>query len=128
MQCATSNHAMRHGWPPLAYPIRFLTDSATDSSPSFLFSCRNLFILGDFNCRHPLWDSKGTSDPMVKKYSIESSLPASFLLMTSIPQLVSIAPLAANPLLTYPLLSFLLPFLAPGRCFRTWALIIHQFY
>ena len=26
-------------------------------------SSRNLFILGDINCHHPLWDSRGTSDP-----------------------------------------------------------------
>ena len=39
------------------------TDGRTDSfSPSTLLS-RNLFILGDFNCHHPLWDSRGTSDP-----------------------------------------------------------------
>ena len=29
----------------------------------FLLSSENLFILGDFNCHHPLWDSRGTSDP-----------------------------------------------------------------
>ena len=39
------------------------TDSRTDSfSPSILPSSRNLFILGDFNCCHPLLDSRGTSD------------------------------------------------------------------
>ena len=39
-------------------------DSRTDSfSPSILPSSRNLFILEDFNCHHPLWDSRGTSDP-----------------------------------------------------------------
>ena len=39
------------------------TDGRTDSfSPSILPSSRNLFILGDFNCHHPLWDSRGTSD------------------------------------------------------------------
>ena len=39
-------------------------DGRTDSfSPSVLPSSRNLFILGDFNCHHPLWDSRGTSDP-----------------------------------------------------------------
>ena len=39
-------------------------DGRTDSfSPSILPSSRNLFILGDFNCHHPLWDSRGTSDP-----------------------------------------------------------------
>ena len=32
-------------------------------SSSILPSSRHLFILGDFNCHHPLWDSKGTSDP-----------------------------------------------------------------
>ena len=47
-----------------APPIRSSpTDGRTDSlSPSILSSYRNLFILGDFNCHHPLWDSRGTSD------------------------------------------------------------------
>ena len=46
-------------------PIRSSpTDGRTDSfSTSILPSSRNLFILGDFNCHHPLWDSRGTSDP-----------------------------------------------------------------
>ena len=40
------------------------TDGRTDSfSPSILPSSRNLFILGDFNCHHPLWDSRVTSEP-----------------------------------------------------------------
>ena len=44
-----------------APPIRSSpTDGRTDS---FFSSSRNLFILGDFNCHHPLWDSRGTSDP-----------------------------------------------------------------
>ena len=48
-----------------APPIRSSpTDGRTDSfSPSILSSFKNLFILGDFNCHHPLWDSRGTSDP-----------------------------------------------------------------
>ena len=48
-----------------APPIRSSpTNGRTDSfSPSILPSSRNLFILGDFNCHHPLWDSRGTSDP-----------------------------------------------------------------
>ena len=56
-------------------PIRsFPTDSKTDSfSPSTLSSSRDLFILGDFNCHHPLWDSQVTSDPR-GKYSTGSSL------------------------------------------------------
>ena len=39
------------------------TDGRTDSFSPILFSSRNLFILGDFNCLHPLWDSRVTSDP-----------------------------------------------------------------
>ena len=48
-----------------APPICFSpTYGRTDSfSPSILPSSRNLFILGDFNCHHPLWDSRVTSDP-----------------------------------------------------------------
>ena len=39
-------------------------DGRTNSfSPSILPSSRNLFILGDFNCHHPRWGSRGTSDP-----------------------------------------------------------------
>ena len=41
-----------------------LMDGRTDSFFfSILPSSRNLFILEDFNCNHPLWDSKGTSNP-----------------------------------------------------------------
>ena len=52
-----------------APPIRSSpTDGKTNSfSPSILSSCRNLFILVDFNCHHPLWDSRGTSDPCGKE-------------------------------------------------------------
>ena len=48
-----------------ASSVRFSpTDGRTGSfSPSTLSSSRNLFILGDFHCHHPLWDSRGTSDP-----------------------------------------------------------------
>ena len=50
-------------------PIRSSsTDGRTDSfSPSILFSSRNLFILVDFNCHHPLWNSSITSDPRRKE-------------------------------------------------------------
>ena len=46
-------------------PIRSSpTDGRTESfSPSIPPSSRNLFILGDFNCHHPLWESRVTSDP-----------------------------------------------------------------
>ena len=40
------------------------TDGRSDSfSPSILPSSRNLFILGNFNCHHLLWDSRVTTDP-----------------------------------------------------------------
>ena len=50
-------------------PIRSSpTDGRTDSFfPSILSSSRNLFILGDFNCHHPLWDSRVTSNPRGKE-------------------------------------------------------------
>ena len=45
-----------------------LMDGRTDSfSPSILCSSKNLFILGDFNCPYPLWDSKDTFDPRGEK-------------------------------------------------------------
>ena len=52
-----------------APPIRCSPmDGRTDSfSPSILSSSRNLFILGDFNCHHPLWDPRGSSDPCGKE-------------------------------------------------------------
>ena len=110
-------------------PIRSSpTDGRTHSfSPSILFSSRNLFILGDFNCHHPLWDSRGTSDPR-GKYSIGSFLLTSSPSMTLTHPLFSIAPLAVVPPLTSPLLPPLLLFSAPGRCFRTLVLTTYQFF
>ena len=113
-----------------APPIRSSpTDGRTDSfSPSILPSSRNLFILGDFNCHHPLWDSRGTSDPVGRKYSTGSSPQTSSPSMTLTHPPFSIAPLAVAPLLTSPLLLLLLPFLALGRCFRTLVLTTYQFF
>ena len=113
-----------------APPIRSSpTDGRTDSfSPSILPSSRNLFILGDFNCHHLLWDSRVTSDPAGRKYSTGSSPLTSSPSMTLTHSPFSIAPLAVVPLLTSPLLLLLLPFLAPERCFRTWVLTTSQFF
>ena len=99
----------------MAQPTPFL-------SPFFLPSSRDLFILGDFNCHHPLWNLMGTSDlrgEEVFDWVISSDL----LSMTLTYPLSSIA-----PSLTSSLLSPLLPFLAHGRCFRTWVLITYQFF
>ena len=105
------------------------TDGRTNSfSPSSLSSSRNLFILGDFNCHHSLLDSRDTADTHGRKYSTGSSPLTFSLSMTLTHSLFYIAPLAVAPPLTYPLLSPLLLFLASGRCFRTWVLIIYQFF
>ena len=103
-------------------------DGRTDSfSPSNLPSFTNLFVLGNFNCHHPLWDSKGISDPR-GKYPTGSSLLTSFPSMALTHPPFHIAPLAVALPLTFPFLPPLLPFLAPGRCFGVWVLITYQFF
>ena len=57
-----------------------------------------------------------------KKHSIGSPPLTSSPLMTLTYLLFFIAPL------TFPLLFSLLPYFAPGRCFRTWVLITYKFY
>ena len=61
--------------------------------------------------------------PAGRKYLTGSSLLTSSLSITLTHPHFYIAPLAATPLLRFPLLPSLLPFLAHGRCFRTWVLI-----
>ena len=63
-----------------------------------------------------------------RRYSTASFLLISSPSMTLTHPLFSIAPLAVAPLLPSPLPPLLLPFLAPGRCFRTWVLTIYQFF
>ena len=105
------------------------TDGRTDSfSPSILLSSRNLFILGT----SIVITSSGTPEllptPLGKKYSTGSSPLASSPSMTLTHPPFSIAPLAVAPLLTFPLLPLLLPFFAPGRCFRTLVQTTYQFF
>ena len=66
--------------------------------------------------------------PAGRKYSTGSSPQTSSPSMTLTHPPFFIAPLAVAPLLTSPLLLLLLPFHAPGRCFRTWVLTIYQFF
>ena len=66
--------------------------------------------------------------PAGRPDSIGSSLLTSSLSITLTYLLFSIAPLAVVPPLTFLLLSPLLTFLAPGSCFRSWVLIIYQFF
>ena len=63
------------------------------------------------------------STPAGKKYSTGSSL-----LTSSSSMILTHPPFYIAPPLTSPLLPLLLPFLAPGRCFRTCVLIIYQFF
>ena len=113
--------------PPLFAPPP--TDGRTDSfSPSTLPSSRNLFILEDFNCHHPLWDSSGTSDPRGEE--VFDWVISSDLLPLNDPDTLTLLyrSLAVAPPLTSPLLPCLLLFLAPGRCFRTWVLTTYQIF
>ena len=61
--------------------------------------------------------------PAGKKYSTGSSPQISSPSMT-----LTHPPFSIAPLLTSPLLLLLLPFLALGRCYRTWVLAIYQFF
>ena len=98
------------------------------SSTSILLSSRNLFILGDFNCHHFLWDSRGTFDPREEKV-FDWVISSDLLLLNDLdtPTLLHRSSGIA-PLLTSPLLLPLLPFLAPGRGLRTWVLTTYQFF
>ena len=66
--------------------------------------------------------------PAERKYSTGSSPLISCPSMTLTHPPFSIDPLAVAPLLTFPLLPLLLPFLAPGRCFWTLVLSTYQFF
>ena len=76
--------------------------------------------------------SSGTPEvlptPTGKKYSTGSSPMTSSPSMTLTHPPFYIANLAVAPSLTSSLLPLLLPFLAPGRCFRTWILTTYQFF
>ena len=113
-----------------APPIRSSpTDGRTDSfSPSILSSSRNLFILGTSIVITLPGTQKVLPTPMGRKYLTGSFLLTSSPSMTLIHPPFSIAPLAVAPLLTSPLLPLLLPFLAPGRCYRTLVLTTYQFF
>ena len=104
-----------------AQPIRFSpTDGRTDSfSPSILSSFRNLFFLEDFNCHHPLWDSRGTSDPRGEE--VFDWVISSDLLPINDPDTLTLLHCSSGSLSSpeSPLLLLLILFLAPERCFKT---------
>ena len=107
----------------------FLRRTAEPTPSSFHFlSSRNLYLLGDFNCHHLFWDSKGTSDSSgeeVFNWVISSDL----LLLDDPDTSTLLHPYSrVDLLLTSPLLLPLLPSLAAGRCCRTWISVICQFH
>ena len=84
---------------------------------------------GEFQLPSSPLGLKSTSDSRgeeVFNWVISSDLL--FFSMTLTYLLFSIASLAVAPSLKFPLLPPLSPFLAHGRCFRTWALITYQFF
>ena len=109
-----------------APPIRSSpTDGRTDSFSPSILSSRNLFILGDFNCHHPLWDSKVTSDPRGEE--VFDWVISSDLLPLNDPETPTLLHRSSGSF-SSPDISFAPSFLAPGRCFRTWVLTIYQFF
>ena len=114
--------------PPPPYSL-LSTDGRTDSfSPSILSFSRYLVILKDLNCHHPSWTQEVLPTPAGRRYSTGSSLLTSSSSMTLTHPPFHVAALAVAPFLTSPLLPPLLPFLAPGRCFKTWVLITYQLF
>ena len=102
------------------------TNGRTDSfSPSILPSSRNLFILGDFNCHHPLWNSRGTSD--TRGEEVFDWVISSDLLPLNDPDTHALLHRSSGSR-SSPDIYFAPSFLAPGRCFRTWVLTIYQFF
>ena len=71
----------------------------------------------------PFATQESLPTPVGKKYLTGSSPLTSSPSMT-----LTHPPFSIAPLLTSPLPPLLLPFLAPGRCFRTWVLTIYQFF
>ena len=113
-----------------ASPFRFSrTDGRTDSfSPSVLSSPRNFFILGDFNCHHPLWDSRGISN--LRGEDVFDWIISSDLLPLNDPDTPTLLHRSSGSG-SSPDISFApspLPFLVPERCFKIWVLITYQFF
>ena len=76
----------------------------------------------------PSGTQKVVPTPVGRNYSIGSFLLTSFHSITLTYLLFPVASLAVATPLMSSLLIALLPYLALGRCFSTWVLIIYQFY
>ena len=95
--------------------------------PSFLPPQISSF-LGTSIVITPSRTQKVLPTPVGRKYSTGSFLLTSSPSMTLTHPPFFIAPLAVALPLTSLLLPPLLPFPAPGRCYRTWVLIIYQIF
>ena len=83
---------------------------------------------GGLQLPSPLWDSRGTSNP--RREEVFNWVISSDLFLLNDPDTPTLLQRSSGsfPLPTFPLLPPLLPFLAPGRCFRTLVLTIYQFF
>ena len=113
--------------PPLFAPPQWMAERTPSLSPFFPPPEISSFW-GTSIATTPSGTQEVLPTPAGMKYSTGSSLLTSSPSMTLTHPPFSIAPLAVAPLLTSPLLRLLLPFLAPGRCFRTWVLTTYQFF
>ena len=104
----------------IAEPIPFLPPSFTTPEIS-LFWDTSIAII-------PSATPKVVSTPVGRKYSFKSSLLTSFLSTTLTYLLFPVVSLAVPTRLISSLLLPLSPYLALGRCFRSWVLITYQFY
>ena len=112
--------------PPLFAPLQRMAEPIPSLPPSFPPPEISSFWGTSIAITH-FGTQEVLPTPVGRKYSTGSS-PQTSLSMTLTHSPFSIAPLAVAPLLTSPLLPLLLPFLAPGRCFRTWVLTTYQFF
>ena len=113
--------------PPLFATPQWMAEP-TPFPPPFFPPSKIVLFWGTSIAISPSGTQEVLSTPSGRKYSTGSSLLTSSPLMTLTQPPFSIIPLAVAPLLTSPLLPLLLPFLAPGRCLRTWVLTTNLFF
>ena len=99
------------------------TDGRTDSFSPSTSSLQKSVHSGGLQLPSPPGTQEVLPTPAGRKYSTGSSLLISSPSMT-----LTHPPFSIAPPVTFPFLPLLLPFLASGRCFRTWALTIYQFF
>ena len=113
--------------PPLFAPPQPMAE-LTPSLPPFFPPPEISSFLGISISITPSGAQKVLPTPVGRKYSTGPFLLTFSTSMTLTHPLFSIAPPAVAPLLTSRLLPLILPFPAPGRCYRTWVLTIYQFF